>query len=287
MLWVSLGILMGFFVISIIMKALDRLRGDRMAKLGDMVDEIENQRNRIAARERSIGSLQDNVRGKDQVIQFRDNTIASERQQRADAEAEVDRLTPFEREANNLRPIVQMLSDESRTQQAEINRLQPFETEANDLRPQVGTLRDEIRDKNREITGLKADITKIQVDLEVAYQRFQVVNQRAAEGKDVERNLKDFIREREAALERIKAQHEEELDTLREKHEDEKEKLQLEREQEIEAVRRNANSELDGIIITKNRESVPIGSFLFLPLKSQYFPQIFQIISNYLALRAL
>lgn len=265
MLWVSLGILIGYFVISIIMKALDKLRGDRMAKLGNMVDKIEDQKSVIAARERSIGSLQDNVRGKGQTIQFRDNTIASERQQRADAEAEVDRLIPFEREANNLRPMVQILSNESRTQQAEINRLQPFETEANDLRPQVGTLRDEIRDKNREIASLKEDNTKIQGDLEVAYQRFQVVNQRAAEGKDVERNLKDFIREREAALERIKAQHEEELDTLREKHEDEKEKLQLEREQEIEAVRRNANSELDGIIITKNRESVPWVPFCSCP----------------------
>lgn len=129
--------------------------------------------------------------------------------------------------------------------------LQPFETEAKDLRPQVGTLRDEIRDKNREIASLTAAKTKIQGDLEIAYQRFEVVNQRAAEGQNVERNLRTFMREREQALERIQAQHEEELDTLREKHEEEKYLLQQYREQEIEAVRRNANAERDSIIITK------------------------------------
>jgi len=93
------------------------------------------------------------------------------------------------------------------------------------------------------------------------------VNQRAAEGKDVEKNLKNFIREREVALERIKAQHEEQLETLREKYEDEKELMQQQREEEIEAVRRNANSKLDSIIITKNRESVPTKFFNVRPWK--------------------
>jgi chromosome segregation ATPase len=269
MLWVSVGILIGYFVISLIIKALDKLRGDRMAKLGDMVDELEDQRNKIAARERRIASLEDDVRQKDRTIQFRENTIASERQQRAEAEDEVDRLTPYEREADDLRPLVEILNNESRRQRTELNRLEPFEIEANELRPQVGTLRDEIRDKNREITSLKADIAKTRDDLQVAYQRFETVNQRAAEGKDVERNLRTFIREREAALDRIKAQHQEDLDTLREKYDDEIEKLLQEREQEIEAVRTNANSELDAIIITKNRELVPTISSKFSFPKSR------------------
>ena len=254
MLWVSIGILIGYFVISFIIKALDKLRGDRMAKLGDMVNELEDQRNTIAARDRRIASLQDDVQQRNRTLQFRDNTIASERHQRAEAEDEIDRLTPYEREADDLRPLVENLSNESRRQQTEINRLQPFEMEANELRPQVGTLRDEIRDKNREITSLKADIAKTRDDLQVAYQRFETVNQRAAEGKDVERNLRTFIREREAALDRIKAQHQDDLDTLRENHDNEIERLLQERELEIEAVRTNANSELDAIIITKNRE---------------------------------
>ena len=238
MLWVSIGILIGYFVISFIIKALDKLRGDRMAKLGDMANELEDQRNKIAARNRRIASLEDDVQQRNLLIQFRDNTIASERQQRAEAEDEIDRL-------------------------------QPFEMEANELRPQVGTLRDEIRDKNREITSLKADIAKTRDDLQVAYQRFETVNQRAAEGKDVERNLRTFIREREAALDRIKAQHQEDLDTLRENHDTEIEVLIQESELEIEAVRTNANSELDAIIITKNRELVPTTFSKFSSPKSR------------------
>jgi chromosome segregation ATPase len=238
MLWVGIGILIGYFVISFIIKALDKLRGDRMARLGDMVNELEDQRNKLAARDRRIASLEEDVQQRNRTIQFRDNTIASERQQRAEAEDENDRL-------------------------------RPFEMEANELRPQVGTLRDEIRDKNREITNLKADIAKTRDDLQVAYQRFETVNQRAAEGKDVERNLRTFLREREAALDRIRAQHQEELDTLRENHDNEIEKLQHERELEIEAVRANANSELDAIIITKNRELVPTTFSKFSSLKSR------------------
>jgi chromosome segregation ATPase len=261
MLWMSIGILLGYFAISVIIKGLDSLRGNRTAKLGQYVKEIDSQKNAIAIRERRISSLEVEVQTKDVTIQTRDNTILSERRARADAELEVERLTPFEREANDLRPVVGTLRNETGTSQEEITRLQPFETEANNLRPQVGRLRDEIRDKNREIASLKADITKLQGDLEGANQRFEVVNQRAAEGKDVERNLKGFIREREVALERIKAQHEEQLDTLREKHEDEKESLQQQREQDIEAVRRNANSELDAIIITTNRELVTVVFF--------------------------
>jgi chromosome segregation ATPase len=261
MLWMSVGILIGYLVISLFLKGLDKLRGDRTTKLGEYANEIDSQKNTIAIRERRISSLEGDVQTRDATLQNRDSTILSERRARADAESEVRRLTSFEREANDLRPVVVMLGNETRTRHAEITRLQPFETEANELRPQVGALRDEIRDRNREITSLKADIIKIQRDLEVAYQRFEVVNQRAAEGKDVERNLKNFIREREVALDRIKAQHEEQLETLREKHEDEKELLQQQKEEEIEAVRRNANSELDGIIITKNRESVPADFF--------------------------
>ena len=256
MLWMSVGILIGYFVISIIMKALDKLRGNRMAKLGDMVNQIDRQRNTIATKDRRIAALEADVRGRDALIQSRDTLFASERRRRTDSDLEVARLRPYEREADNLRPRVARLSDDTRDQQIEINRLQPFETEANDLRPQIGILRDEIRDRSREIASLKTDVRKIQGDLEVACQRFEVVNQRAAEGKDVEKNLKNFIREREVVLERIKAQHEEQLDTLREKHEEEKELMQQQREEEIEAVRRNANSELDSIIITKNRESV-------------------------------
>ena len=223
LLWMSLGILIGYFVLSVVVKALDRLRGNRSEKLDDMIHQIENQTNTITTRDRTIVSLQDNIRRRDQTIQTRDNTIANEQRQRFTADGEVTRLVPFEREAN-------------------------------DLRPQVGALRDEIRNKNREIEILNAARTKIQGDLETAYQRFEVVNQRAAEGRDIERNLRSFIRERAEALERIKAQHEEELDSLREKHEEEKEQLQQQRELDVEAVRRNANSELDGIIITKNRE---------------------------------
>ncbi|CZR60208.1 uncharacterized protein PAC_10104 [Phialocephala subalpina] len=242
MLWMSVGILIGYFVLSVIMKGLDNLRGNRTAKLEDMVNEIDDLKNRIAVRDRMLSSLEADVRSRDGTIQSRDTTIASERRQRTDAENEVARLMPYERDAN-------------------------------DLRPQVGTLRDEIRDKNRKIASLKADITKIQGDLEVAYQRFEIVNQRAAEGKDVERNLKSFIREREVALERTKGQHEEQLETLREKHEEEKESMQQQREQEIEAVRRSANAELDAIIITKNRESVPMRFFKF------FIPDVSGIVS--------
>jgi len=169
MLWMSVGILIGYFVISIIMKGLDKVRGNRMAKLGDMVNQLERQRNTIATRDRRIEALEADVRGRDALIQSRDTVMANERRQWTDAELEVARLRPFEREADDLRPRVARLSDNTRTQQIEINRLQPFETEANDLRPQVGTLRDEIRDRNREVARLKADITKIQGDLAVAY----------------------------------------------------------------------------------------------------------------------
>lgn len=249
MLWVGVGILIGYFVISFIIKALDKLRGDRMAKLGSMVNELKDLKNNIAASNRRIASLEDDVQQRNRTIQFRDNTIANERQQRAEAENENDRLLAEAEDENK--------------------RLRPFEMEANELRPQVGTLRDEIRDKNREITSLKADIAKTRDDLQVAYQRFETVNQRAAEGKDVERNLRTFIREREVALDRIRAQHQEELDTLRENHDNEIEKLQQEREVEIEAVRANANSELDAIIITKNRELVSTIFSKFSSLKSR------------------
>jgi chromosome segregation ATPase len=250
----SLGIFIGYCVLSIVVKGLDQLRGNRMQKLADMIDEIEAQKNTLTARDRSIASLQDGIRGREVTIQARDNTIASERRHRANAEAEVTRLGPFEREANDLRPTVLLLRNQIQAQHTEINRLQAFETEASDLRPQVGALRDETRNKNREIASLTADKARIQGDLEIAHQRFEVVNQRAAESQNVERNLRTFMREREEVLTRERAQHEEELDIIREKHEEEKELLQQQREEEIEAVRRNANAELDSIIITKNRE---------------------------------
>jgi chromosome segregation ATPase len=186
MLWMSVGILLGYFVISVIIKGLDSLRGNRTAKLGQYVTEIDSQKNAIANRERRISSLEAQVQTQDVTIQTRDNTILSVRRAREDAELEVERLTPFEKEADDLRPAVLMLHNERGTGQQEITRLQPFETEASNLRPQVGRLRDEIRDKNRESVSLKADITKLQGDLEGAYQRFEVVNQRAAEGKEFE-----------------------------------------------------------------------------------------------------
>ncbi|KAH8588776.1 hypothetical protein B0O99DRAFT_727229 [Bisporella sp. PMI_857] len=233
MLWMSVGILIGYFVLSVIVKCLDKLRGNRTAKLEDMANEIADLRTRLDIRDRRISSLDAAVRSRDQTIQSRDTTIASERRQRTDAEDEVARLTPYEREAN-------------------------------DLRPQVGTLRDEMRDKNREVASLKADVAKIQGDLDVAYQRFEVVNQRAAESKDREKNLKNFIRERELALERTKAEYETRLSVLLKAHKEEKKLMQRDREREIEAVKRDANAELDAIIITKNRESVPVRFFKFL-----------------------
>lgn len=236
-----------------------------------MVSEMKTLKNGISVKDTRISSLETDVQARDATITSRDDVISSEKRGRAAAELDVVRLTPSETEANDLRPLVAELNTRVQNHQAEIDRLQPFEIEANDLRPQIGTLRDELRSKTREIAGLSVDITRIQGDLEVAYQRFEVVNQRAAEIKDAEKNLRNLLRERDVVLERSKAQYEEQLETLQKKHDNGKELLQQQREEDIEAVKGDVNSELDGIIATKSEKLVLPSSFSTWVLKPLMF----------------
>lgn len=207
MIWMGVGILIGYLIISFIMKSLHGMRGNKIAELKKMASEIDTLKKTVTANSIEIFSLK-------AVVAANDATISSERLSGTNAKLQVVRLTPFEKEAN-------------------------------DLRPQVGTLRDEIRAKNQEIASLKADITKIQSDLEIAYQRFEVVNQRAAESKTAEKNLNRVIREQEAALKKIRAQLEGRREVLQEKHEDMKELVQQQQKMEIGAVRIDVNSEVE------------------------------------------
>jgi chromosome segregation ATPase len=230
----SLGIVVGYIFLSLIIKALDRLRGNRQDKLRSMEDEICQLKTELATTRARIQSLVQQGKRDTSIIGVRDNKIINQ-------------------------------STEIMSLKASVTRLNPFEIEANDLRPQIGLLRDEIRDKTRTIKTLRDELEKTERNLTVSNERFEFVNQNAARALETERNLRAFLGERDEAARRIgeehreaiknlKGEHSVTIENLKEKHDEELEMMREEHGEEIEAVRKRANEELDGIILTKNRE---------------------------------
>jgi len=187
LLWMSLGLLLGLCILSLVVKGLDMLRGNQQGKLRDYQGEMRKLKRIIAKQKGHIDILEAELNQSRYTIRERDETI------------------------NLYTAQVRRLLDD-------IVRLSPFETEANTLRPEIGTLKDEIRTHTRAIKTLQEEKACIANDLKKSQGRVAIVTQKAAEAADSTNDLKASLVGSAESMNRVRAEHQEAIAELKHAH---------------------------------------------------------------------
>jgi TolA-binding protein len=156
LLWMSLGIYLGILALSVIVGGLDKARGGVIKQL--------------AVKSSRIVSLEANLR------QSRDQAQELTQQNRQ----QNDQITRLEQRIDILR--------------ATVDRLNPFEIEANGLRPQIGPLQDTIRRKDEAIAALRQQLSDMTQERDRAGEQFTFVQQQIAEHHQQARELRAVSR---------------------------------------------------------------------------------------------